>query len=232
VDWLAERPFAHRGLHDASAGRPENSLAAFAAAAAAGYGIELDVQLTADGRLAVFHDDELAGVPVARRPYAALAEAGAPLLAEALALVGGAAPLLVELKAAGGAAAVAERAAEELRGYAGPLAVMSFDAAALAHLRPRLPEVPLGLVAEAPVALPAAADFLALEQAALPSPRVAAHPLLAWTVRSPRELERARSLADQAIFEGFAAPPTILEAGTPLAARAGATGRCWRLDVR
>ena len=49
--------YAHRGLH--GPGVPENSLPAFRAAAAAGYGAELDVHLTADGRLVVFHDGDL-----------------------------------------------------------------------------------------------------------------------------------------------------------------------------
>ena len=51
------KEYAHRGLH--GNGIPENSLAAFAAARAAGYGVELDVQLTADGKIVVFHDDTL-----------------------------------------------------------------------------------------------------------------------------------------------------------------------------
>ncbi|MGO5044014.1 glycerophosphodiester phosphodiesterase family protein [Bifidobacterium animalis] len=38
---------------------PENSLAAFAAAAEAGYGIELDVQLTLDNKVVVAHDPDL-----------------------------------------------------------------------------------------------------------------------------------------------------------------------------
>ena len=52
--------YAHRGLHDAA--RPENSLSAFAAAIKAGYGIEIDVRLTADKVPVVFHDDSLARV--------------------------------------------------------------------------------------------------------------------------------------------------------------------------
>ena len=51
--------YAHRGLHDNDNGIPENSLAAFAAAAKAGYGVELDVQLTADHKVVVFHDNDL-----------------------------------------------------------------------------------------------------------------------------------------------------------------------------
>ena len=51
--------YAHRGLHDAAAGIPENSIPAFRRAAELGFGIELDVQLTADGEAVVFHDKNL-----------------------------------------------------------------------------------------------------------------------------------------------------------------------------
>src|SRR5687768_9667253 len=72
---LISRPFAHRGLHGQS--RVENSRAAFAAAIAAGRGIELDVQASSDGVAMVFHDAELdrlaeARGKVAERPAAAL----------------------------------------------------------------------------------------------------------------------------------------------------------------
>jgi len=72
------RPIAHRGLHDASCGRPENSLAAFRAAIAAGYGIELDVQMSLDGAAMVFHDYHLGRLtdqtgPIAQRRAADLA---------------------------------------------------------------------------------------------------------------------------------------------------------------
>ena len=51
--------FAHRALHDRSAGRPENSISAIKAAIAAGYGIEIDVQPSGDGQVMVFHDETL-----------------------------------------------------------------------------------------------------------------------------------------------------------------------------
>ena len=57
--WLIERPIAHRGLHDADAAIVENSASSVAAAAAAGYGIEVDLQLTVDGEAMVHHDDVL-----------------------------------------------------------------------------------------------------------------------------------------------------------------------------
>ena len=51
--------FAHRGLHSRDKAVPENSLEAFRLAAEAGYGIELDVQLSKDGQVVVFHDNTL-----------------------------------------------------------------------------------------------------------------------------------------------------------------------------
>ena len=57
--WLMRTPIAHRGLHAARDGRPENSLAAFAHACALGFPAELDVRLTRDGEVVVFHDRAL-----------------------------------------------------------------------------------------------------------------------------------------------------------------------------
>jgi glycerophosphoryl diester phosphodiesterase len=59
LDWLTAKPIAHRGLHDAALGLIENTAGAMRAAIAAGYGIETDVQLTADGEAMVCHDDVL-----------------------------------------------------------------------------------------------------------------------------------------------------------------------------
>lgn len=51
--------YAHRGLHSDDSRVPENSIAAFAAASKAGYGVELDIQLSLDRQIVVFHDDNL-----------------------------------------------------------------------------------------------------------------------------------------------------------------------------
>ena len=102
--------YAHRGLHDSARGIPENSLAAFRAAVKHGYGAELDVHLTRDGRLAVIHDDSLlrtAGADVQASQLTAqeldayrLEGTGEkiPFLEEVLPLFEGRAPLIVELK--------------------------------------------------------------------------------------------------------------------------------------
>ena len=54
--WLTAQPYAHRGLHDSAAGVIENTPSAFRAAFDAGYGIECDVQISADGEAMVHHD--------------------------------------------------------------------------------------------------------------------------------------------------------------------------------
>lgn len=48
--------YAHRGLHDITKGIPENSLMAYRLAHEGGYGVELDVHLTADHQLVCIHD--------------------------------------------------------------------------------------------------------------------------------------------------------------------------------
>lgn len=156
---FAARPFAHRGLH--GPGRPENSLAAVAAAVAAGFGIEIDLQPSADGVAMVFHDATLArmtGAPgaVAERPAADLARlalAGTaetiPPLAAVLAEVAGRVPLLIELKAQptpGADATLAAATAAALDGYAGPVAVMSFLPGPVAEMARRAPAISRGLV--------------------------------------------------------------------------------------
>lgn len=138
--WLVDTPFAHRGLHDAAGGVPENSLAAFSEAIDAGYAIELDVQRAGDGNPVVFHDDslerltELRGA-VAERSVAELSSARLlntseqiPTLAEALAHIGARTPVLVELKNWRVADGALEMAVwKVLQDYTGPFAVQSFN---------------------------------------------------------------------------------------------------------
>ncbi|MBL8562838.1 MAG: phosphodiesterase [Gemmobacter sp.] len=155
-------PLAHRALHDRARGRPENSRAAIRAAVAAGYGIEIDLQLSADGVAMVFHDEELNRLTEAtgwvnQRSAAELgalrlrdAADGIPTLTEVLALVAGAVPLLIEVKdqtlTPGGTIGPLEQAtATALQGYEGPVALMSFNPDSVAELARRAPHLPRGL---------------------------------------------------------------------------------------
>ncbi|MBF9034788.1 phosphodiesterase [Rhodobacterales bacterium HKCCE2091] len=157
-----ETPLAHRGLHDMGSAVPENSRGAFRRAAAAGFGIECDLQLSADGVAMVFHDatlDRLCGRqgPVhdlTARELGDLPLFGSsdhiPTLAEALEVVDGRVPILIELKDQSDGAGTTDRRLEEaaasvLRDYDGPVAVMSFNPAQVATMAELLPDVPRGL---------------------------------------------------------------------------------------
>jgi glycerophosphoryl diester phosphodiesterase len=137
-------PIAHRALHDRSKGRVENAPASIRAAVAAGYAIEIDLQLSKDGVAMVFHDEDLDRLTgehglVADRTAADLGRIGLkdstdtiPSFAEVLALIGGRVPLLVEIKdqtlVMGETDGRLEAAAaRDVAGYTGPLAFMSFN---------------------------------------------------------------------------------------------------------
>ncbi len=74
-DWLTSRPIAHRGLHDLARGVVENSASAVAAAVAGRYGIEVDLQASADGEAMVHHDDALGRLTEGRANLAELSAA-------------------------------------------------------------------------------------------------------------------------------------------------------------
>ena len=144
--WL----YAHRGLHDGNKNVMENSMAAFELAVEKGYGIELDVQLTRDNRLVVYHDaslKRLCGVDrrICHMDWASLPPlpdgSRIPLLTEVLGMVDGRAPLMVELKRGGGAARVARAAHRELETYHGPYCVESFNPIALRYFRRHAPHI-------------------------------------------------------------------------------------------
>ena len=154
---LFHPPVAHRGLWTAD-GPPENSLAAFQAACAAGYSIELDVQLSADGEAMVFHDDDLermTGVAGKLRDrtaadLAALRLNGSdepiPTLLEALALVGHRAMVHVELKTPyGQVGPLEQRTHEVLIDHNGPVCVIGFNPYSHAWFAERFPGVLRGL---------------------------------------------------------------------------------------
>ncbi len=159
-------PIAHRALHDRAEGRPENSRAAVRAAVAAGYGIEIDVQLSADRQAMVFHDEELDRLTAAQGPVSARtaselgairltdAEDGIPTLPEVLSLVSGRVPLLIEIKDQTGDMSLSDgrlegAVASALAGYRGPVAVMSFNPHSIAHMARLASDIARGLTTSA-----------------------------------------------------------------------------------
>ena len=148
------RLVAHRGLHDSAKGVPENSLAAFQLAIERGHAIELDLRITADRQVVVFHDstlERMTGVPgqVDRWVLADLkklrllgTEQCIPTLDEMLELVNGQVPLLIEIKRDEGQelgrleAILVKRLAQ----YNGMVIIESFDPEVLVWLRRNAPE--------------------------------------------------------------------------------------------
>lgn len=150
--WLVEIPLAHRGLH--AEGVPENSLAAFQAAADAGYGVELDVMLSRDGVPVIAHDPDLSRVAgraerVGDLTLAELAEVRlegtdehVPTLAAALRVFPDL-PVMVEVKNG----SVRRRATESATAavldlHRGPVCVAGFNPATLRWFRRHRPHVP------------------------------------------------------------------------------------------
>lgn len=165
ADFL-RKPLAHRALHDVNDGRPENSRAAIRATIAAGYGIEIDLQLSADNRAMVFHDYALDRLTSAKGPVRLCSadtlakiplkgsDEGIPDLIEVLDIVAGQVPLLIELKDQDGAmgnniGALERATADVLRGYTGLIGLMSFNPNSVGMMADLMPNVPRGIVTSA-----------------------------------------------------------------------------------
>lgn len=157
---LEQFRYAHRGLHDKAKGVPENSLLAFRLAVEHGYGAELDVHLTKDGRLAVIHDTSLlrtAGADVKVTDLTAQelkryrldgTDEQIPLLEEVLPFFEGKAPLIVELKVDGNAAALAEATCNLLDRFSVDYCIESFHPQPIGWLRRNRPEICRGQLSQ------------------------------------------------------------------------------------
>ena len=161
LEVLKKYRYAHRGLHDIDKDIPENTMPAFRAAVAHGFGADLEVHVTKDGRLVVIHDsrlERLCGVPlvVEDLTYDELCSYGilgtserAPLLSEVLEVFEGKTPLIVELKTwKGNHVALCRRTAEMLDAYKGDYCIESFDFRAVEWFRENRPEVVRGQLSE------------------------------------------------------------------------------------
>lgn len=231
--------YAHRGLHDET--KAENSMSAFKAAKDHGYGIELDVRLSKDGELVVFHDDDLTRVvgkegkvkdftaeELSKMSLLGTSD-GIPTFREVLDLIDGSVPLLVELKVLIGESGVAEKFVEVIEGYKGDYIVESFNPVALRTLRKLRPDVLRGILSmeyskeerykgkllyslaeKLMLNFIMRPDFIAYDHRGHSVKnlrflrRSFGTPLIAWTVRTPEEGEKAISHGfDTVIFEGY-----------------------------
>ena len=152
------RCFAHRGLFDNQT-RCENSLSAFEAAAQAGYGIELDLQMTADGKIVAFHDDDLqrmcsSPLVIEQATYAQLQEYNLgetfekiPLFSQVLAQVNGRVPLIVEIKSTERIERTCLKVYDLLRNYPGDYCIESMNPLIMGWFAKNEPQIMRGQLA-------------------------------------------------------------------------------------
>ncbi|NRG19180.1 glycerophosphodiester phosphodiesterase [Rhizobiales bacterium] len=163
ISWLTAKPIAHRGFHDAHAGRIENTPSAVKAAMERGLPVEVDVQELADGDALVFHDDKLDRLtfetgPVIEKRFEEISEI--PMrgtddklwrLDDLLRLVDGQVGICIEIKSLlrkDSQRNFVTRIATRLKHYTGPVVVKTFDPDMLGVLREIAPDLPRGIVAE------------------------------------------------------------------------------------
>lgn len=158
MEWMLNRAIAHRGLHR-GVDIPENSMSAFAAAIAHNHPIELDVHLSADGHVMVFHDidlERMTGVKgaIAHQTLASLkplrllgTDQHIPTLQEALEFINGQVPILIEIKNRGKAGPLESALLAILNHYKGEFAVQSFNPYSLIWFKKHAPHIFRGQLA-------------------------------------------------------------------------------------
>lgn len=150
---LLRRPFAHRGVHSE---HPENSMPAFQRAIELNFGIELDIHLTSDGQLVVFHDDNLKRMTGVNEFIKLLTyqqiqeyklnntECKIPLLIDVLDLVKGRVPILIEIKTNNNMNKLVPALKNLLDNYKGKTFIQSFDPFALRKCYKAMPNIMRG----------------------------------------------------------------------------------------
>lgn len=152
--WIGKMPIAHRGLHNSEF--PENSLPAFKNAIDNGYAIEIDVHLTTDGKIAVFHDETLIRMTGKDGKITSLcssdlanykladSEYSIPLLTELFDLVDGKKPILIEIKNSGKVGALEKTLLSTIKNYTGEVAVQSFNPYSIEYFKIHAPQITRG----------------------------------------------------------------------------------------
>ncbi len=231
VDWIKDRPIAHRGFHDMNETVWENTATAFDRAVRSGFAIECDLQMSSDGVPIVFHDyvlKRLCGIDrqVRQMPAGDLtamrigdSDDTIPTLEQMLIQIDGIAGLVIELKPQGVDlnAAFARAVLDALADYGGPTALMSFDKDLVRTLVDLGSDRNIGLTAHGKQpeqirdneqALEMPIDFVSFHVSDLPCPfvekaRSRGLPVITWTVRDAAAMDLTMEYADQMTFEGF-----------------------------
>ena len=230
--FLTKRPIAHRGYHNKKTHSIENSLSAFSAAIDKGFAIELDVQITKDGRAAVFHDESLERLTDkvgTVDSYSMLELEKITLsgskdkitsLETVLSLVDGKVPVIIEMKKHKHAQKIIQLAKAVVKAqnsYSGKSAAMSFSHDLILHYKSLTQSHPIGLVAQGSKTsdylehsqlLKLPIDFVSYNINDIPNQfitdiRIKNIPVITWTVNTLEKYRHANKHTDQVTFEGF-----------------------------
>lgn len=156
-NWFCKYKIAHRGLHSDT--MPENSLVAFDNACNLGFAIELDVRLSKDGEVVVFHDYNLKRIcgedanlndlnlSALKKFHLNGTKYTIPTLKEVLDLVNGRSPIMIELKPNKRKEHLEEKVYEILKKYPYDVAIKSFNPFSVLWFKKHAPEVPRGMLA-------------------------------------------------------------------------------------
>ncbi|MBQ3235730.1 MAG: hypothetical protein IJA97_06195 [Clostridia bacterium] len=227
--WLYSTPITHRGLYDEN--YPENTKPAFEQAISLGYGIEMDVQMTLDNVLVVYHDNNLKRVcgvdkdirDITYEEVKTLRPGGKdyPIMTfrEFLDFVDGRVPVLVEVKHQK-RKGIEKLVVDELKNYNGKFAVQSFNPQIVYRMTKLAPKFIAGVLVTreksslAPwiinklihafaFKLYIKFNFLSLRAQDLPVSykRTGKYKVIAWTVKTEEDLKNAEKYADNIIFE-------------------------------
>ena len=151
--WFTSYKYAHRGLFTHDQTIPENSLPAFKRAVENGYGIELDVRISTDDQIYVFHDDTLTRMTGVDKKTETLSypelleyklgnsDAKIPLFSEVLEIVNGKTPLIVELKKSKRYPELCQKTYDLLKNYKGNYCIESFDPRIVKWFKDNAPEI-------------------------------------------------------------------------------------------
>lgn len=230
LEWMVKIPIAHRCLHDAENGLPENSISAAIAAVEAGYNIEIDLQPSVDRVPMVFHDLTLDRMTQKSGDIRALAASEIkaislirsddmiPSLEEFLKVINGRVGLVIELKGKEGQdEGFVKAVGDLLSAYDGEACIMSFEHHILRDAKIHAPDIPLGLTAygddssyeaHKSIAEACEVDFISYELKNLDTRfvrefRQTGRKVISWTVKSPADKAYSDKFADQITFEGF-----------------------------
>ncbi len=228
--FLCNSFFAHRGLHFESPKLPENSIGAFINAVKNHYPIELDIQITNDKHIVVFHDDNLKrlcdiDINITEVSYGDIkylrimnTNFTIPLLADVLSVVNGKVPILIEVKNI--RTFDLPIIMEQLANYKGKYAIQSFDEKVIIWLKENKPEIIRGQLIDDISILEIYSkndfyqsignpDFLSVSKEIVRNEFLQSIsknnniPILIWTIISEKELEIYKTNFSSVIFENF-----------------------------